>query len=106
MPDRFARFCATIDTSGGHIQVCLCVILLGGLFALLKIPKAEDLIVAGASTLFLAMRGRGAENHDYGAPQTGAVIPELTGMSSRSTTTTTATVSAVPPPDLEDRSDR
>jgi hypothetical protein len=64
MPDRwFPRLVATLDTSGGHMLICLFVIGLGALFASIKLPKGEDLIVAGAATLFQAMRGRGSENH-------------------------------------------
>jgi hypothetical protein len=64
LKDRFmARLVSTIDTPGGHMLVCLLVILLGAAFAWLKLPKSEDLIVAGSATLFQAMRGRGSENH-------------------------------------------
>lgn len=74
MHDRISRVMAAADTNGGHIFICLFVIGIGALFCSLKIPKGEDLIVAGAATLFQSMRGKGAENHDVGAPQTGVRI--------------------------------
>ena len=75
MPDRFSRTMATLDTSGGHILVSFVAILLGALLSMLRIPKSEDLIVAGTTGLFLSMRGRGAENHDYNSPQAGPLLP-------------------------------
>ena len=66
MNDRFSLLVATLDTPGGHMLMCLLVILVGAGFALLKIPKAEDLIIAGSGALFISMRGRGSENHDSG----------------------------------------
>ena len=75
MPDRFARTVASIDTAGGHLIVCLIVILIGAAFCALKIPKGEDLIMAGSGALFMSMRGRGALNNDTDAPQQGARIP-------------------------------
>ena len=48
---------AALDSPGGHIAVCLAVVVLGAVFCALQIPKGEDLIVGGASALFACMRG-------------------------------------------------
>lgn len=58
----FARFVTVLDTPGGHMLVCVFIILLGAVLYHLKVPKGEDLMVAGAATLFQAMRGHGSDN--------------------------------------------
>lgn len=85
----FARFVASLDTPGAHMLICLTVICLGAAFYALRIPKGEDLIVAGAATLFQAMRGKGAENHDTRAPQRG---PRIDGGGESSSSTEVVTV--------------
>jgi hypothetical protein len=50
-------FLEQLDTAGGHIMVCLALIGIGAGFYVLKIPKAEDLIVGATGVLFAAMRG-------------------------------------------------
>ena len=74
--DRFSRFVASIDTPGGHVIVCLIVMVFGFVACKLGIAKeGGELITGGAAALFLSMRGRGSENHDLGAPQSGLVLP-------------------------------
>lgn len=46
-----------LDSPGGHIFVCLVLILLGAGFAWLKLPKAEDIYIGAVMVLFAAMRG-------------------------------------------------
>lgn len=77
MKDRFfSRFVTQIDTPGGHMLICLFVICLGATFTALRLPKGEDLIVAGAATLFQAMRGRGAENHLPGPGKSSLTVEQ------------------------------
>ena len=51
-----------LDTPGGHMLVCLLVVLIGAAFCRVAIPKGEDLIIGGSGALFMAMRGRRTDN--------------------------------------------
>jgi hypothetical protein len=90
-PDRFARTMATMDTPGGHILVCLAVIFIGAAFYFFKVPKGEDLIMMASGALFMAVRGKGAENHDTDAPQQGLRIPPAPKSGTQTESTTFAT---------------
>ena len=81
MPDRFARTVASLDTPGGQMIVCLIVILIGIACSVAHVSKGEDLIPLGAGGLFLAMKGKGAINHDTGAPQAGPLLPPIESLS-------------------------
>jgi hypothetical protein len=50
-----------IDTPGGHIVVCLALILIGTGLLKIGIPRGEELIVGAGAVLFAAMRGRGGD---------------------------------------------
>jgi hypothetical protein len=52
-----------IDTPGGHIVVCLVLILMGAALWKLGIPKSDDLIIGATGVLFGSMRGRGTDAH-------------------------------------------
>ncbi len=53
----FYRFCAALDTPGGHILSGFALVVLGGAFFLLKIGKSEELIVAGSVMVTFAAKG-------------------------------------------------
>jgi hypothetical protein len=59
-----------LDTPGGHLLVCLALILLGAIFTKFGIPKAEDMIVGAVGVLFGSMRGRGGSPPPTVAPVT------------------------------------
>lgn len=61
---------SALDSPGGHIAVCLVVVVLGAVFCSLQIPKGEDLIVGGASALFAVMRA-----HSQYIPQSRELLP-------------------------------
>jgi hypothetical protein len=46
-----------LDTNGGHIVVCLLLLVVGAAFCVLKIPKGEDVIVAAMAILARSMMG-------------------------------------------------
>jgi hypothetical protein len=54
-------FLDNLDTPGGHIIVCLTLILLGAALWKCAIPKSEDVIVGAVGVLFGSMRGRGGQ---------------------------------------------
>jgi hypothetical protein len=47
-----------IDTGGGHIVVCLLLLLIGAGFFLSHVPKAEDVIVFSLGVLARSMMDR------------------------------------------------
>jgi hypothetical protein len=52
-----------LDTPGGHMLMAFSVILLGAFMVrVLGLEKGNELIISGASVLFMAMRGKRAEN--------------------------------------------
>lgn len=53
---------SSIDTPSGHIVCGFLLILIGAGFYLAKIPKGEDILVAGATVVTVAMKGLGAKN--------------------------------------------
>jgi hypothetical protein len=56
---KFREFLEALDTQGGHIVVCVGLILLGsGLFRA-GITKAEDIILGAFGAVLLAMKGNG-----------------------------------------------
>jgi hypothetical protein len=78
-PDRFARFCASLDTNGGHIIISLWVIAGGigtvvGSHWVAEVKSiGEGLVLAASTSLWIAMKGKGAENHDTDAPQSARI---------------------------------
>ncbi len=52
--EKLAQF---LEREAGHVTVCLLIILFGAGFAVLQIPKAEDLIVFGLGALGRSMVG-------------------------------------------------
>jgi hypothetical protein len=52
-------FIAQVDTPGGHILVCLTVIVIAVGMFFLKIPEYKDMVVGALAVLFAAMRGKG-----------------------------------------------
>lgn len=65
----FASFCGTIDTNGGNQLLCIVVILIGvAILRFAGLHEGVGLIIGGSSALFMAMKAKGAENHDTGAP--------------------------------------
>ena len=71
MVSALSRLVAIIDTNGGHALISLVLIGLATVMLWLKIPKGDELFVAATTALFYSFRGRGAENHDLGAPNNG-----------------------------------
>lgn len=54
----FYRFCAALDTPGGHVLVGVILILIGGVFLKLSIPEGKDLILFASGALFRSMLGQ------------------------------------------------
>lgn len=52
-------FLSSLDTPGGHIVVCLALMILGAAFIKAHVPKGEDVIVGAVGVLYGSMRGRG-----------------------------------------------
>jgi hypothetical protein len=63
-------FIAQLDTPGGHIVVCLLLIVMGALLYKAGIPKTDDLIVGATGVLFGSMRGRGGSGPEKDVPST------------------------------------
>lgn len=59
--------------------ICTILILIGIVAFLLPFKASEEigryLVIGAAAVIFAAMRGKGAENHDAGAPQAVLIDP-------------------------------
>lgn len=55
------EFLEELDSPGGHMLVCVLLILLGATFHLIGVPKSEDLIMGGSGALLMAMRNAAAK---------------------------------------------
>ena len=82
-------FIAQLDTPGGHIVVCLLLIVMGALLYKAGIPKTDDLIVGATGVLFGSMRGRGGSGPEKDIPSAEPVV--------KSASTTTESSTSAPP---------
>ena len=53
-----------LDTPGGHMLMCLVLVLLGATFHLFGVPKGEDLIISGSGALLFAMKNARDQHND------------------------------------------
>jgi hypothetical protein len=58
MPTKSRSLIAWLDTPAGHILVCFALLVIGAVFALAGLPKAEDIIVISLGILGRSMIGR------------------------------------------------
>lgn len=54
----FHRFCAALDTPGGHMLAGFGLIVSGFIGTSLKVPKAEDMVIAGITVITMGARGQ------------------------------------------------
>jgi hypothetical protein len=52
------EFFGELDSPGGHIAVCIGLILLGAALSKFSVPKAEDLIIFALGTMGRSMLGK------------------------------------------------
>lgn len=52
------NFVGEIDTPGGHITICVLLLLLAAAFHKFQVPKADDLIVFALATMGRSMLGK------------------------------------------------
>lgn len=54
----FHRFCAALDTPGGHMLAGFGLIAFGFVGTSMKVPKAEDMVIAGITVITMGARGQ------------------------------------------------